>query len=140
MRNWTAGERIGVIGGPGDRRDEDFIILGKLSAEIFDRIIIKEDDDNRGRPRGDAAELISKGIMQVKSDCRYEIVLDETTAINTGLDTASNGSLVVILPESVSRAISLIQTRNPLSDNSLQPPSVAAQDSPTGIVSSVNQI
>ncbi|PSM49183.1 cyanophycin synthetase [Chroococcidiopsis sp. CCALA 051] len=140
VRNWTAGERIGVIGGPGDRRDEDFIMLGRLSAEIFDRIIIKEDDDNRGRPRGDAAELISKGIMQVKSDCRYEIVLDETTAIDTGLDTASNGSLVVILPESVSRAISLIQARNPLSDNSLQPPSVAAQDSPTGIVSSVNQI
>ncbi|MBD2306655.1 cyanophycin synthetase [Chroococcidiopsis sp. FACHB-1243] len=140
IRNWTAGERIGVIGGPGDRRDEDFIMLGRLSAEIFDRIIIKEDDDNRGRPRGDAAELISKGIMQVKSDCRYEIVLDETTAINTGLDTASNGSLVAILPESVSRAISLIEARNPLSDNSLQPPSVAAQDNTTGIVSSVNQI
>ncbi|AFY88818.1 cyanophycin synthetase [Chroococcidiopsis thermalis] len=140
IRNWTAGERIGVIGGPGDRRDEDFIMLGRLSAEIFDRIIIKEDDDNRGRPRGDAAELISKGIMQVKSDCRYEIVLDETTAINTGLDTASNGSLVAILPESVSRAISLIQARNPLSDNSLQPPSVAAQDNAMGIVSSVNQI
>jgi len=140
VRNWTAGERIGVIGGPGDRRDEDFITLGRLSAEIFDRIIIKEDDDNRGRLRGDAAELISKGIMQVKSDCRYEIVLDETTAINTGLDTASNGSLVVILPESVSRAIRLIEARNPLSDNSLQPPSVAAQDSAAGIVSSVNQI
>jgi cyanophycin synthetase len=140
VRNWTAGERIGVIGGPGDRRDEDFVTLGKLSAEIFDRIIIKEDDDNRGRPRGDAAELIAKGIMQVKPDCRYEILLDETTAINTGLDTASNGSLVVILPESVSRAIQLIEARNPLSDNSLQPPSVTAQDSPTGIVSSVNQI
>jgi cyanophycin synthetase len=78
--------------------------------------------------------------MQVKPDCRYEILLDETTAINTGLDTASNGSLVVILPESVSRAIQLIEARNPLSDNSLQPPSVTAQDSPTGIVSSVNQI
>ena len=140
VRNWTAGERIGAIGGPGDRRDEDFITLGRLSAEIFDRIIIKEDDDNRGRPRGDAAELIAKGIMQVKSDCRYEIVLDETTAINTALDTASNGSLVVILPESVSRAIRLIEARNPLSDNSLQPLSVAAQDNAAGIVSSVNQI
>ena len=139
VRNWTAGEKIGVIGGPGDRRDEDFILLGRLAAEIFDRIIIKEDDDNRGRPRGDASELIAKGIMQVKPDCRYEIILDETTAINTGLDTASNGSLVVILPESVSRAISLIEARSPLSDNSLQPP-VAAQDSSTGIVSSVNQI
>jgi len=30
VRNWP-GERIGA-GGPGDRRDEDFVTLGKLSA------------------------------------------------------------------------------------------------------------
>ncbi|AFZ29810.1 cyanophycin synthetase [Gloeocapsa sp. PCC 7428] len=115
IRNWP-GERIGVVGGPGDRRDEDFITLGKLSAGIFDRIIIKEDDDTRGRSRGSAAELILKGIMQVKPDCPYESILDETTAINKGLDSASEGSLVVILPESVSRAISLIEARRPIKD------------------------
>ncbi|OKH23689.1 cyanophycin synthetase [Chroogloeocystis siderophila] len=115
IRNWP-GERIGVVGGPGDRRDEDFITLGKLSAGIFDRIIIKEDDDTRGRSRGSAAELILKGIMQVKPDCPYESILDETTAINKGLDIASEGSLVVILPESVNRAISLIEVRRPIKD------------------------
>ncbi|HEY9738978.1 MAG TPA: cyanophycin synthetase, partial [Coleofasciculaceae cyanobacterium] len=61
VRNWP-GERIGVVGGPGDRRDEDFIELGRLSAKIFDRIIVKEDDDLRGRPSGEAAELICKGL------------------------------------------------------------------------------
>ena len=113
VRNWP-GERVGVVGGPGDRRDEDFLTLGKLSAQIFDRIIVKEDDDTRGRRRAEAAELISKGIEQVKPDCHYELILDETAAINTALDSAAPGSLVVILPESVSRAISLIEARHPM--------------------------
>jgi cyanophycin synthetase len=114
VRNWTTGERIGVIGGPGDRRNEDFVTLGTLSAEIFDRIIVKEDDDTRGRDRGDAATRIQLGITQVKPDAHHEVILDETTAIRTALDNASPGSLVVILPESVTRAIQLIEERNPI--------------------------
>lgn len=114
VRNWTGGERIGVVGGPGDRRDEDFVTLGQLAAEIFDRIIVKEDDDTRGRPRGEAAALITKGIEQARPNQAYETILNETEAVNTALDNASAGSLVVILPESVSRALSLIEARQPL--------------------------
>lgn len=110
VQNWP-GERIGVIGGPGDRRDEDFLALGTLSADMFDRIVIKEDDDTRGRPRGDAARWIARGLQQAKPDCRFETILDETTAINAALDSAPLNGLVVILPESVSRAIELIELR-----------------------------
>lgn len=113
VQNWP-GERIGVVGGPGDRRDEDFVSLGRLSAQMFDRILIKEDDDNRGRDRGAAASLISEGIQQVKPDAQYDIILDETTAIQTALDSASLNSLVVILPESVTRAIQMIEARRPV--------------------------
>jgi cyanophycin synthetase len=126
VRNWP-GERIGVVGGPGDRRDEDFIALGRLAATIFDRIIIKEDDDLRGRTSGEAAELITKGILQEKPDSQYEIILKETDAINSGLDRATAGGLVVILPESVTRAISLIETRNPLPENISERITVDAQ-------------
>ncbi|QLE56242.1 cyanophycin synthetase [Nostoc sp. TCL26-01] len=111
VRNWTTGQRIGVVGGPGDRRDEDFVTLGKLAAEIFDYVIVKEDDETRGRPRGSASDLITKGIRQVKPDARFESILDETQAINKGLDMAPDHGLVVILPESVSRAIKLIKLR-----------------------------
>ncbi|HLP88244.1 MAG TPA: cyanophycin synthetase [Nostocaceae cyanobacterium] len=116
VRNWTTGQRIGVVGGPGDRRDEDFVTLGKLAADIFDYIIVKEDDDTRGRKRGSACDLILEGITQVKPDCRYESILDETTAINQALDMAPDGSLVVVLPESVSRAIKLIKLRGVIED------------------------
>lgn len=118
VRNWP-GDRIGVVGGPGDRRNEDFILLGKLAADIFDRIIVKEDDDTRGRPRGDAADLIVKGIQEAKPDSRYQSIFDETEAIETALDMAPSGSLVVILPESVSRAIRLIEKREPLAEASI---------------------
>jgi cyanophycin synthetase len=131
--NWP-GERIGVVGGPGDRRDEDFMELGKLAAKIFDRIIIKEDDDLRGRPSGQAAELISKGISQENPNCRYETILKETDAVNTALDQAPPGGLVVILPETVSRAISLIEARNPLPETIPQP---IATDTQVNVMRSV---
>jgi len=115
VRNWQ-GERIGIVGGPGDRRDEDFITLGRLSAAIFDRIYVKEDDDTRGRPRGNAAELIVEGIRQIQPNLNYEVWLNETEAVNTALDRAPKDSLVVILPETVTRAIALIDARRPLQE------------------------
>ncbi|MDB9445071.1 cyanophycin synthetase [Anabaena sp. CS-542/02] len=138
VRNWTTGERIGVVGGPGDRRDEDFVTLGKLSAEIFDYIIVKEDDDTRGRSRGSAADLITNGITQVNPNCRYESVLDETTAINQALDMAPDNSLVVILPESVSRAIKLIKLRGLVTEE-VQPQNTSTTivDTQNGMTSSV---
>lgn len=112
VQNWTDGDRIGVIGAPGDRRDEDFVELGTLSADLFDRMIIKEDDDNRGRERGNTAEFIVQGVKATKPDARYEVILDETQAIKSALESATPGSLVVILPESVTRAIQIIEARN----------------------------
>jgi cyanophycin synthetase len=120
VKNWP-GRCIGVVGGPGDRRDEDFIALGKLAGQIFDEVIVKEDDDTRGRPRGDAAKWIVHGLEEVPTAASYRTILNETEAVNTALDSAPDGSLVVILPESVSRAIGLIQARNPLPQGSLAP-------------------
>ncbi|AFZ34175.1 cyanophycin synthetase [Stanieria cyanosphaera PCC 7437] len=110
VRNWE-GEKIGVVGGPGDRRDEDLILLGQISAQTFDQIIIKEDEDTRGRERGEVADLIAKGIVRENPHICYEKILNETEAIETGLSMANQGSLVVILPESVTKAIALIKPR-----------------------------
>ncbi|ERT07927.1 cyanophycin synthetase [Lyngbya aestuarii BL J] len=106
---WSEGERIGVIGGPGDRRDQDLKELGRLSTQMFDWVIIKEDDHTRDRPRGDAARLIREGICQEKPQFNYQEIWDETEAIQTALAEASEGSLVVIFPESVKRVIALLK-------------------------------
>ena len=110
VKNWQ-GKKIGVIGGPGDRRDEDLMLLGKIAANVFDRIIIKEDVDKRGRSPGEAAQIIAKGIFQVNSNPNCETILDEELALETALKDAQAGDLVVIFPESVTSAISAIEQR-----------------------------
>ncbi len=138
VRNWTNGERIGVVGGPGDRRDQDFIALGKLAADIFDYVIVKEDDDTRGRSRGSGAELIIQGIKEVNPGYEYKSILDETEAINKALDIASDNSLVVILPESVSRAIKLIKARGVVKEEVTQQNTApTSTDSQVGVTSSM---
>ncbi|MBW4628070.1 MAG: cyanophycin synthetase [Brasilonema octagenarum HA4186-MV1] len=137
VRNWISGKRIGVVGGPGDRRDEDFVMLGKLAAEIFDSIIVKEDDDTRGRARGSAADLIVQGIKQVNPNYQHQKILSETEAVNRALDMAPDNSLVVILPESISRAIALITARGVVKDDILQQTNPSTIDSQVGVKSTV---
>lgn len=109
VKSWP-GERIGIIGGPGDRRDGDLQTLGELSAGIFNRVIVKEDDDPRDRDRGEAAALIVAGLLQANPSCQYKTIFDETGAIAAALETATPGSLVVILPADVGRAIAMIES------------------------------
>ncbi len=110
VRNWP-GRKIGIVGGPGDRRDEDLISLGRIAAEIFDRIIVKEDQDSRGREPGEVADLITKGIYQINPDTTCEVILSETEATNKALNEAQKKELVVIFPEKVDPAIKLIKER-----------------------------
>jgi cyanophycin synthetase len=144
VKNWT-GPAIGVVGGPGDRRDEDLIELGKLSATFFDRIIVKEDDDNRGRAWGEVAELIVQGIEQVlpatESSVPCSIMLNESEAIEWALDNAPEHALVTIFPDNVSRAIALIMARNPIPDRietTLLTPDVTAEVSVLNAVAASN--
>jgi cyanophycin synthetase len=120
VNNWT-GSTIGVVGGPGDRRDEDLIELGELSATFFDRIIVKEDYDSRGRNWGDVAELIVQGIERVATATvplvPHSIMLNEAEAIEWALDNAPDNSLVTIFPDNVSQAIALIMSRNPIPED-----------------------
>jgi cyanophycin synthetase len=84
---------------------------------MFDRIIVKEDNDTRGRRRGEVADLILRGISEENGSLRPEVILDETEALEKALSTVSEGGLVVIFPESVTQAINLIEKHRPLTDN-----------------------
>lgn len=120
VKNWS-GPTIGVVGGPGARRDDDLRELGKLAAKFFDRIVVKEDDDSRGRARGDVAELIVQGIASIATDTiapvPHSIVLKDAEAIEWELDNAPDNALVTIFSDNVSRTISSIMSRNPIPDD-----------------------
>ena len=62
--------KVGVIAGVGDRRDEDTVNLGRLSAQMFDEIIIRHDRDMRGRSKENMNDLLfSTGVDPMNIDC-----------------------------------------------------------------------
>lgn len=48
---------IGVVAAPGDRRDADIQELAVVAAHTFDWVIVREDDDLRGREPGEVSTL-----------------------------------------------------------------------------------
>ncbi len=95
------GRAIGVIGIPGDRRDQDQREYGALAAGAFDEVIIREDRNLRGREPGASAGNVAQGIRAVKGDdgtrtTRVERVLDEAAAVRAALRRAVPGDLVVV--------------------------------------------
>lgn len=110
IQKWE-GEAVGVIGAPGDRRDEDIIELGQLAAKMFGRIFIKEDKDLRGREPRAVADLLRQGVQAIDSNILCITILDESEAIIAALDSAPQSSLVVVLPDKVDSAIAIIESR-----------------------------
>src|SRR5690606_41198416 len=45
--SFDATEKVGIIAGVGDRREEDTNELGSIAAEMFDQIIIRQDKNLR---------------------------------------------------------------------------------------------
>ena len=99
-RALVTGKRIGVIATAGDRRDDDIVELGRVAAAYFDSIIVREDVNNRGRPRGDTAALIDRGVREAMASgarCReVETILDELEATRHALDQGGDGDIVVV--------------------------------------------
>jgi cyanophycin synthetase len=100
-RATRTGRALGVIGIPGDRRDEDQKMYGAIAAGAFDEIIVREDKNLRGRPPGESASNVVAGANEVKAAGtgrirRAEKVLDELAAVKALLRRAMPGDLVVL--------------------------------------------
>ena len=94
------GRAIGVIGVPGDRRDEDMRAYGALAAGAFDEIIVREDRNLRGRATGETAAHVLDGVRLARSEGaraqRGQKILDEMTAVRSALRRANPGDLLVM--------------------------------------------
>jgi cyanophycin synthetase len=96
-----ATRRIGVITAPGDRRDEDLHEVARLCARL-DEVILKEDDDRRGRAPGEIARLMRAGLVAGgMAPERIREVPDEMEAVEQALGSMREGDLTVVLADDV---------------------------------------
>ena len=101
--------KIGIIAGVGDRRDEDILSLGEEAGRLFDKIIIRQDRNLRGRTEDEIIQLLVQGIKNSDPDIEFEIIKSERDAIDHSLKTAPKGSFIVICSDVVPDALNQVQ-------------------------------
>jgi cyanophycin synthetase len=102
-------QKIGVITGTGDRRDEDIKELGTIAAKYFDEIIIRRDKNLRGRTEEEIISLIHQGVQEVNPNIPVNIIPSEDEALNHAYQHSVHGALVTVMCDSVAGTIEKIK-------------------------------
>jgi cyanophycin synthetase len=89
---------VGVIGVPGDRRDEAIGKVGALCARHFDKLIVKEDKDLRGRAPGEVANILKSAAQRAEAG-DVEVVLSEPEALRAAMAQAQKGDFITVFYE-----------------------------------------
>jgi cyanophycin synthetase len=100
--------KIGIIAGVGDRRDEDIYNLGKQAAHMFDKIIIRQDKNLRGRSEQEIIDLMLKGIAEIDANKLEKVIPTEREAIDYVLKNAQKGAFITICSDVVPDALDQI--------------------------------
>lgn len=107
--NWRSGRVTGVIGVPGDRDDSVIEQAGRTAARGFQRLIIREDDDLRGREPGEVAALLCRAIKSETPERECRVVFDEPQALDTALREATPGELVVVFYDKLDKITEVLK-------------------------------
>ena len=102
--------KIGIITGTGDRRDDDIRDLGRISAQMFDHIIIRQDKFLRGRQAEEIVSLLVEGIDEVNPKQSYEYIPKEVEALKHALSMAKPGTFITALSDVIDNAIDVVQS------------------------------
>jgi cyanophycin synthetase len=101
VKELPATKKIGIIAGVGDRRNEDLIAMGREAGKIFDELMIRMDEDLRGRTEFEIVSLIRSGIMETAPHKPIAHFKTEREACDYAMDAHAPGALIVLLVENV---------------------------------------
>jgi len=102
-------KKVGIIAGIGDRREEDNFEMGKIAAEMFDEVIIRNDKNLRGQNEKKLIALIEEGITSVNNNHPIKVISSETEAINHAIKHAEKDSLIVLCCDDIEEATALVK-------------------------------
>ncbi len=100
LKKQDAKRLVGVIGVPGDRQDESVKKVGALCGQHFQKLIIKEDADLRGRKPGEIADLLKQAAQKSGNpQLELEVYLKEEDAVFKAITTAKPGDFIAVFYE-----------------------------------------
>ena len=97
--NWQDRRVTGIIGVPGDRDDTLIDQAARVAAKGFDKVIVREDQDLRGRKPRDVADILCRAIHETSPAMECEVVLDEVEALRRAASQMVKGEVIVLFYE-----------------------------------------
>lgn len=108
LKSIDSPQKIGLVAGTGDRRDDDIRELGRIAAGMFDHIILRQENHLRGRTKENILQLMEEGILASGLNTSYEIADAKTDVIQQAIRMAKPGAFVVALSDVVDHAIDVV--------------------------------
>ena len=108
IENLEGKPKVGIIAGIGDRRAEDNEAMGKMAAEMFDEIIIRQDKNLRGKTEDELIAMLMDGIRKHDADIPVTVFKSEKEAITHAITNAKPGSLITMCSDVVPDALKLV--------------------------------
>ncbi len=106
-----AKRRLVVISGAGDRRDIDIQRQTEMLGDVFDEVILYQDQCQRGRAEGEVLELLRLGLLNAKRASKVDEITGEFVAIDLALTRLKAGDVCLILIDQVDEALAHIGKR-----------------------------
>jgi len=102
--------KVGIIVATGDRKEEDIIELGRLSAEMFNQIFIHQVKFLRGKKAEELVALLVKGIESHKPSVPWQRVPDNQEPLEYAYKLATPGSFITALSDVLNNPLELIKS------------------------------
>src|SRR3954469_18957639 len=118
---WFGRRLTGIVGVPGDRVDWLIEESAKVAARAFHRVIVREDEDLRGRRRGEVPHLLCEAISRHAPARECRTVTDETTALRTAIDTMQDNEVVVLFYEDLDTLTRVLHERRATAATRVEP-------------------
>ena len=106
-----------VLGLPGDRSSQLIENTGRAASVFFDKFILRDDMDLRGRRSGEVPAILQNCIQFKRSSAFCKIILNEAQSIQHALETMENNEIVVIFYENIQNAMKVLKEYDPFAVN-----------------------
>lgn len=111
VQNMPARQRLVVISGAGDRRDEDIRQQTQILGDVFDQVLLYQDACQRGRADGEVIGLLREGLAGAQCTTYIEEIQGEFAAIDRALARLEPGDVCLILIDQVDVALTHLTER-----------------------------
>ncbi len=109
VENMPARQRIVVISGAGDRRDEDIRQQTEILGDVFDDVILYQDACQRGRTDGEVIGLLRDGLAKAQRTQQVDEIYGEFNAIDAALTRLQPDDVCLILIDQVDAALAYLR-------------------------------